>query len=189
LWAVVGLGNPGRKYSRTRHNAGFMVVEALAEKHGREFSQGQLCLLATASPLGVEAVLAEPLTFMNRSGAAVREVLKRFHVPPEWLIVIHDDLDMETGRLKVKRGGSSGGHKGVDSIIREVGSSAFIRVKIGIGKPGDAPAEEYVLRKFTRPEITPVKRAVALAVEAVETILAEGVEQAMNRYNRKPVSS
>lgn len=189
MWAVVGLGNPGRKYSRTRHNAGFMVVEALAERHGCEFSRGPLCLLATASPLGVKAVLAEPLTFMNLSGAAVREILKRFHVPPERLIAIHDDLDMDTGRLKVKRGGSSGGHKGVESIIREVGSSGFIRVKVGIGKPEGAPAEEYVLRKFTRAEIPPVKRAVALAVEAVETILGEGVEQAMNRFNRKPVSS
>lgn len=185
MWAVVGLGNPGRKYSRTRHNVGFMVIEGLAEKHGVELRQKPLYAIGRAVLGGDEALLLEPLTFMNRSGAAVGEVSRKFGIPPERLIIVHDDLDMEPGRVKVKAGGGSGGHNGVDSVIQGIGSREFIRVKLGIGRDESTAPEEYVLRKFNRSQLPAVRSALTAAREAVETIIAEGVEQAMNVFNKK----
>ena len=121
---------------------------------------------------------------MNRSGAAVKKVAGRFFVPPERVIVIHDDLDLEPGVLKIRRSGSSGGHRGVESIIENLGTKDFIRVKIGIGRSGVIPPEKYVLAKFTLTERPSVNEAVADAVESVHVIVAEGLERAMNRFNR-----
>jgi PTH1 family peptidyl-tRNA hydrolase len=186
LWAVVGLGNPGRKYARTRHNVGFMVVEALAERAGIELRQTLKYSVGRGSVGGVEVLLAEPLTFMNLSGSAVRDILKRYGVPPENLVVVHDDIDMDTGRLKIRAGGSSGGHKGVQSIIEHLGTRDFARVKVGVGRPEGLPVEEYVLRGF-RPEDAPlVKAAMDAACEAVVSVITEGVGPAMNRFNRRP---
>jgi PTH1 family peptidyl-tRNA hydrolase len=189
LWCIAGLGNYGDRYARTRHNIGFMVVEEMAGRLGVELRQGKLYMMARGSIEGSEAVLIEPLTFMNRSGGAVREATRRFGVPPGGLIVIQDDMDMETGRLKLRKSGSSGGHKGIQSIIESIGTDDFIRVKIGIGRDPEAPPEEYVLRKFRRAELPAIKEAIRTASEAVSYIIKEGIGSAMNRYNRRPAKS
>jgi PTH1 family peptidyl-tRNA hydrolase len=183
LWLIVGLGNPGARYSRTRHNVGFLVAESVAAGHGLDFREKADYRICDGSIDGERIVVMEPLTFMNRSGAAVRKVADRYHIPPERVIVIHDDLDIETGRLKIRRKGSSGGHKGVESIIQSIGSREFVRVKIGIGRDGEMPVESYVLSKFRRDELPLIRDAVARAAESIVAIVAIGVDKAMNRYN------
>jgi PTH1 family peptidyl-tRNA hydrolase len=184
LWIVAGLGNPGSRYSRTRHNVGFQVLDELAKRYGFEFREKTDYRICSGSIEGYEIVLVEPLTFMNRSGTAVGKVAGKFFVPAECIIVVHDDLDLETGVLKIRKKGSSGGHRGVESVIQSLGTKDFVRVKIGIGRPGSVPAEKYVLSKFTGPELPFVEVAVTEAVEAIHVILAEGAEKAMSRFNR-----
>lgn len=185
MWAVVGLGNPGRKYQRTRHNIGFMVLEQIATARGFNPTEKKLYRSAKGSIGDHDVLLMEPLTFMNLSGLAVREILRRFRLSAENLVVIHDDLDMETGKLKIKSGGSSGGHRGVESIIENIGSEDFIRVKIGIGREWEIPAEQFVLSKFKKEELIAVKQAVQDAADAVLCIIQEGKVRAMNIYNKR----
>lgn len=180
---IAGLGNPGRKYSRTRHNIGFMVVEEIARKNGIEFSDRKEFRIGRGSIEGQGVILVEPLLYMNRSGAPVRDVLRRSNIEPRELIVVHDDLDMETGKLRIRKTGSSGGHKGVESIIQNIGSRDFIRVKIGIGREPGIPVEDHVLSKFTRQEIPVIKEAVERTVDAVRVIVTDGVDRAMNSFN------
>ena len=183
MWVIVGLGNPGRRYAKTRHNVGFMVADDLAERYGIAFRARESYIAGKGSMEGSEVILLEPLTFMNRSGLSVRDVVKRHRVGPENLVVIHDDIDMETGRLKIRKKGSSGGHKGVESIIQCIGSREFIRIKVGIGRGEDIPVEDYVLSKFRKDELLIVKDAIHRASDAVSTILREGVDKAMNVFN------
>ena len=183
MWLVVGLGNPGARYSRTRHNAGFLVVERFAAEQGLDFREKADYRICDGTFDGERIVVMEPLTFMNRSGTAVRKVIDKFSVSPESMIVVHDDLDIPTGRLKIRRKGSSGGHKGVESIIQNIGSRDFVRVKIGIGRDEEMPVESYVLSKFRRDELPLIREAVERAAESIGTIIAGGVDKAMNRYN------
>jgi PTH1 family peptidyl-tRNA hydrolase len=183
LWLIAGLGNPGRKYAKTRHSVGFMVADDLTERYGIELREKELYRLGKGSIEGYEIVLMEPLTFMNRSGLAVRDVMKRYGVGPENLIVIHDDIDMETGKLKIREKGSSGGHKGVESIIQSIGTREFIRVKVGIGRGEDIPVEDYVLSKFRKEEAPLIRDAIQRASDAVSTIVKDGVKKAMNAFN------
>jgi PTH1 family peptidyl-tRNA hydrolase len=125
----------------------------------------------------------EPLTFMNRSGGAVKEAMRRYPLTPENLIVVHDDLDMETGKLKIRKKGSSGGHRGIESIMENLGTREFIRVKIGIGREEGVPAEEYVLRKFRKDQIPLIKAAIARASDAIAMIVRDGADKAMNEFN------
>jgi PTH1 family peptidyl-tRNA hydrolase len=120
---------------------------------------------------------------MNASGPVIREMFRKYPAGPETLIVLHDDLDMDTGKIRIRKTGSSGGHRGIESIIANIGSKDFIRVKIGIGRGHDIPSEEYVLRKFTRQEIHGIKEALIVAADAVSMIVGDGVERAMNRFN------
>lgn len=183
MWAIVGLGNYGSKYIKTRHNLGFMALEAIAESFDIALQEKRDYLIGKGSMSGYDVLLTEPLTFMNNSGSAVRDIFKRFNIPPENLIVIHDDLDMETGKLKIKKNGSSGGHRGIESIIQNIGTKEFIRVKIGIGRDIEMLAEDYVLKKFRRDELPLIKDAIKRAVDAVATIVSEGVTKAMNKFN------
>ena len=183
MWLIVCLGNPGRRYSRTRHNVGFMVADDVAGKYGIELKTKESYIIGKGSIEGNDVILVEPLTFMNRSGLAVKEVMKKYPLGPENLIVVHDDLDMETGKLKIRKKGSSGGHRGVDSIIESIGTREFIRVKIGIGREEGVPAEEYVLRKFGKDEIPLIKAAVVRALDAIAAILRDGADKAMNEFN------
>jgi PTH1 family peptidyl-tRNA hydrolase len=183
LWAIVGLGNFPRKYQGTRHNVGFEVVEELLSRHSLKFKDKELYRIAEGSVEGERVVLAEPLTYMNRSGNAAYQIIRKSGIVPENLIVVHDDIDMPTGRLRVRLGGSSGGHKGVDDIIQRIASKDFIRVKIGVDKDPEMLVEDYVLKKFSRDEKPVIKEAVSLAADAVECILRDGLYDAMNRFN------
>jgi PTH1 family peptidyl-tRNA hydrolase len=183
LWLIVGLGNPGSRYSRTRHNIGFQVLDEFAGRLRLEWKDRAEYRMCSGSLGDARIVLVEPLTFMNRSGSAVRKVAGRFAVPPENIIVVHDDLDLDAGRLKIRKNGSSGGHKGVESVIQCIGSKAFIRVKIGVGRDQAVPAEQYVLMKFKRDELAAIGDSVQKAADSIETIIADGADRAMNRFN------
>lgn len=183
MWAILGVGNPGKKYSRTRHNIGFMVIEEIASRYDIDLKEKDKYKIGRGSINGQEVLLIEPLLFMNRSGSAVKEILDKFNVPLERLIIIHDDLDMETGKLRIKRKGTSGGHKGIESIIQSISSKDFIRLKIGIGRDKDISPEDYVLRRFRRDEISLIKKTIEKASNAVDLILTEGIENAMNKFN------
>jgi peptidyl-tRNA hydrolase, PTH1 family len=183
MWVIAGLGNPGRKYTRTRHNVGFMVIEEVAERHGIAFTDKKACRIGRGSLSGQDVLLIEPLLYMNVSGPVVKGILSKSNFHPGNLIVIHDDLDMETGKLRIRKTGSSGGHKGVGSIIQSIGSKDFIRIKLGIGREAGVPVEDFVLSKFKRVEISVIKDAIKQAADAVSLIIAEGADKAMNTYN------
>ena len=184
MWIIAGLGNPGKKYSRTRHNIGFLIVEENATRYSIDFREKKKYRIGKGSIDGRDVLLTEPLLYMNNSGIAVREILDMFNIPPENLIVIHDDLDMEIGKVRIRRKGSSGGHRGVESIIQNLSANDFPRLKIGIGREDDIAPEDYVLSKFRKDEIPLIKGAVEKASDAVTAIIIEGLEKAMNRFNR-----
>jgi PTH1 family peptidyl-tRNA hydrolase len=183
MWVIAGLGNPGRRYSRTRHNVGFMVIEEIACRKEIDFKDRKGYRMGRGFAEGHNILILEPLLFMNMSGPVVKDILRKFNVQPENLIVIHDDLDMDTGKLKIKRRGSSGGHKGIESIIQSLSSKDFVRLKVGIGREDAVPPEDYVLSKFRRNEITLIKDIIQKAADAVCSIVSEGVDTAMNRFN------
>lgn len=183
MWLVAGLGNPGSGYAKTRHNIGFLVIDLIAEEYRFELKQKENYIIGKGSIEGNNVILIEPLTFMNRSGLAVRDVMRRNGIETSDLIVIHDDIDMDTGKLKIRKEGSSGGHKGVESIIQDLGTQDFIRVKIGVGRGEGVPVEDYVLGKFRKEEQPLIKEAVSRAADAVTSILKIGVEKAMNSFN------
>ncbi|MBM4444089.1 MAG: aminoacyl-tRNA hydrolase [Chloroflexi bacterium] len=185
---IIGLGNPGRDYARNRHNVGFRCVNHLARKHG--ISLGQRNCQAqhgTGRIEGTEVVLAKPRTFMNLSGRSAGLLLRRFRAAPADLVVIHDDLDLALGRIRLYSNGGSGGHKGIESIVAALGSCDFLRVRVGIGRPRpETDAVDYVLGDFSPSELTVVEETVARVGEAVSCLLKEGLAAAMNRYNQSP---
>lgn len=184
-WLVIGLGNPGKEYRLTRHNVGFRVVERLAREQGIQLRKRRGGAQVGEGRIGRErVVLAKPLTYMNKSGVAARKLVKALDITLDRLLVVHDDLDLACGRMKIKEKGGHGGHKGVQSIIEQLGSSDFLRVKIGIGKP-ESPAQgaAYVLSRFSRDESSLVKKSVEQAAEAIEIIIVSGKDKAMNRYH------
>jgi PTH1 family peptidyl-tRNA hydrolase len=185
MWLIIGLGNPGKEYRLTRHNVGFRVVDRLARQQGIQFKRRRGGARIGEGRVGREkVVLAKPLTYMNKSGVAVKKLVKASGIPLDHLVVVHDDLDLACGRMKIKEKGGHGGHKGVQSIIEQLGSTDFLRVKVGIGKPPD-PEEgaDYVLSPFAANERALVKESVEQAVEAIEAIIVSGKDKAMNRYN------
>ena len=183
MWLIAGLGNPGSRYEKTRHNVGFLAVEACIRRQPLDCKEKEDYKICKGSLGDEKIILLEPLTFMNRSGEAVRRIMQKSNISPEQLIVIHDDLDLETGSLKIRKKGSSGGHKGIESIIQHIGTQEFIRIKIGIGRDPFVPTEKYVLSKFRKDDIQVIREAVEKAVESVYAIINDGVERAMNRFN------
>ncbi|GAB4484138.1 MAG: aminoacyl-tRNA hydrolase [Thermodesulfovibrionales bacterium] len=183
MWLLVGLGNPGARYAKTRHNVGFMAIDRLAAALGLEFAEKSEYLIAKGSIGDEQVVLLEPLTFMNRSGSAVKKVSDKFGIPPERILVVYDDLDIENGRIKIRKKGSSGGHRGVESIIQSIGSREFPRIRIGIGRDPFVPAEQYVLAKFTKDQQPSVREAVERTAEIIPVIIGNGIDTAMNRFN------
>jgi PTH1 family peptidyl-tRNA hydrolase len=184
---VVGLGNPGSTYEGTRHNIGVDVVEALATRHGGKLKKGrELALVDEVRIDGKRVALALPQTFMNESGRSVAALVRRYGIDElEKLVVVHDELDLPVGRRKVKLGGGLAGHNGLKSIRDHLHSSDFGRIRIGVGKPpGSQQGADYVLRKPGKTERTELDVVVQECADAVEAILAEGYETAMNRYNR-----
>jgi PTH1 family peptidyl-tRNA hydrolase len=184
MWLVVGLGNPGDVYVDTRHNVGFIVVEALADSLSVPLKHKAQNYVYGKGLIGKqEAILIRPLTFMNRSGIAVRDAIKK-HEDIDSILVVHDDIDLDTGIIRIKKSGSSGGHKGVDSIIETLGTRDFIRLKIGVGRSDRISVEEYVLRNFTRQEKPAIKEAVAKAVEGIPLIINKGISYAQNIFHK-----
>jgi len=185
MWLVAGLGNPGDDYADTRHNIGFMVIDALSARYSISLRQKATNFIYGRGFIGeLETILVKPLTFMNRSGIAVWDAIRRYEGIDN-ILVVHDDLDLETGVIRIRKAGSSGGHNGVQSIIDRLGSRDFIRLKIGIGRPDRVPAEKYVLRRFNKQERPVMEEAIETAADAVEEILARGVTSAQNKFHSR----
>jgi PTH1 family peptidyl-tRNA hydrolase len=185
---VVGLGNPGPAYRGNRHNVGFMVLGVLAERVGGRFSKHKARADVIEGRLGPppapRVVLAEPRSYMNESGGPVAGLCGFYKIPVERLVVVHDELDLPYGSLRLKRGGGDNGHNGLRSITRSLGSREYLRVRFGIGRPpGRMDAADYVLRDFSATERKDLDFHVDRAADAVETLVRDGLESAQNRYN------
>lgn len=184
LWIVVGLGNPGPEYARTRHNVGWDVIDRLSERHRLKLDRAeQRARYGVGRIEDVPVALVKPLTFMNVSGEAVKPLLAKWGLAPENLLVIADDLDLPIGKLRMRESGSHGGHNGHRSIIAKLGVDAYPRLKIGIGSVGKSQTVDHVLGKFTPEERTDIDRAVKTAAESVELLLRSGISFAMLRAN------
>lgn len=182
---IVGLGNPGPDYARTRHNVGFMVADELARRAGLRWEHPRLqASQARGSLAGHAVVLAKPQTFMNASGTAIVQLVKWYKVPLTDLLVIYDDLDLPFGQLRLRGEGSAGGHNGLASTIQQLRSNAFPRLRVGIGRPQWGDARNYVLTRFSQEQAAELPAVIARAADAAEVWLTEGLLAAMNRYNR-----
>ncbi len=190
---IVGLGNPGRGYANNRHNVGFVCLNHFARMQDIRFDKKQCkARIGTGEVAGSKVVIAKPQTYMNRSGQSVSLLANKFNVSLDNLLVIHDDLDLPLGKIRIRQSGSAGGHKGVGSIITESGSQDFIRIRVGIGRPTvvesyaeDKEAEviDYVLSDFTTDEARIITRVIPEVSEAILCLLNEGLTAAMNKYN------
>ncbi len=198
MWLVVGLGNPGREYELTRHNIGFMVIDALARRHGGSFASKFKGELAQCSLASSSSVLLKPQTFMNISGQSVQPTMAFFKVPLEQIIVVHDDLDLEFGQMKLKRGGSAGGHNGLKSIDAAIGQN-YLRIRAGIGHPRakapeGAPKERsgvvgHVLGAFKGKDLDDAKLVVEHCADAVEGLIRGGLEKTQMAFHGKKLIS
>jgi PTH1 family peptidyl-tRNA hydrolase len=189
---IVGLGNPGRGYAHNRHNIGFVCLNHFARKQGIRFDRKQgKARTGTGEVAGSKVLLARPQTYMNLSGQSVSRLMKKFNINLNDLLVIHDDLDLPLGKIRLRHGISSGGHKGIDSIISSLGSQDFTRLRVGIGRPtteglaeiSEADIIAYVLSNFTPEEKQIVVQVIPRASEAIYCLLTEGLVVAMNKYN------
>lgn len=182
---VVGLGNPGAEYARTRHNVGAEVVEELARRHGASLRSGKERALVDEVRIGGRRVaLAVPTVYMNDSGAAVQALARRHGVEADRIVIVHDELDLPVAVVKVKEGGGLAGHNGLRSVKAHLHTDAFLRVRIGVGKPvSKEQGVDHVLNRFSKRERTDIDVALAVAADAVEVIAADGVAVAMNRFN------
>ena len=182
---IAGLGNPGAEYAKTKHNAGFLLVDALAEKLGADAWRERYDALVLDARMGGEKVLlVKPLTYMNESGRAIGPLLDWYKLGPEDLIVAHDDMDLPVGTIRIRKKGSAGGHNGIKSILAHVGDEHFVRVRIGIGRPLPGwTVIHHVLAPFLPEDVPKIKEAVDRLVPAVECMVTEDVDLAMNRFN------
>lgn len=186
---IVGLGNPGRSYARHRHNIGFICLNHFARSQGIKFDKKKgLARIGQGKVANNEVVLARPQTFMNNSGQSVSRLVDKFNIDPNDLIVIHDDLDLPLAKIRLSHGSSSGGHKGINSIIQELGTQDFIRLRIGIGRPNKPEISEddiiaYVLSDFTPTEKRAINNILPQVSEAILCLLKEGLTPAMNKFN------
>jgi PTH1 family peptidyl-tRNA hydrolase len=184
---VVGLGNPGEQYAGTYHNLGFLAVDRLAERHGiRVTRPDSKALTGAGAVAGKPVLLAKPQTYMNLSGVSVAPLMEKHSISPADLVVVYDDLDLPWMSIRVRRKGSAGGHHGMESLIRELKTEDFVRVRLGIhpGRPVRDGAE-FVLSPFRRPQLKELDEVLERAAEAIESIIAEGVEKSMTKFNRR----
>jgi PTH1 family peptidyl-tRNA hydrolase len=188
---IVGLGNPGKTYARNRHNVGFQCLNYFARLHSIRFDHRQChAKVGIGKVGGEELLLARPGTFVNLSGKSVAGLVHKHHIPLSDLLVIYDDLDLPLGKIRLRQSGSSGGHKGMNSIISALGSEDFPRIRVGIGRPqteGQSISEDaivnYVLNDFSPQEEATIKPVIARVSEAIECFLTEGIKAAMNKFN------
>ena len=181
---IAGLGNPGTRYAATRHNIGFVVAERLAQRHGITLKKkGYSGLYGVGRIVGCEAAILLPQTFMNRSGVSVQGAMAGLKLTPNDLVVIHDEIDLPFGTLRLKSGGGHGGHNGLRSIGQSIGTADYARVRVGVGRPEYGEVSDYVLSVFASEEKTHLAQVVEGVADAVEMYLAEGLESAMNVFN------
>jgi len=189
---IVGLGNPGRTFAQNRHNVGFICISYFARQHHIRFDRKQSqARIGSGKIAGDKIILAKPQTYMNQSGESVSLLVKRFAIDLADLVVIHDDLDLLLGKIRIRKGSGSGGHKGVDSIITQIGSQDFIHLRVGIGRPvvteNREPSEEdiisYLLSDFTPQEKEVITKALPQVSQAILCLISEGLTAAMNRFN------
>jgi len=190
---IIGLGNPGRKFQKTRHNLGFMIVESLKLKF-KSFSDWKnneklLSKISEGEINGQKVILAKPQTFMNNSGKAVKLLTKTYHLKPNTLIIVHDDIDLPLGKIRISIGRGSAGHKGVQSIIDELKAKNFVRFRVGIRPKNNKQRtknniEDFVLQEFNKGEEKILKGVIKKTIEAIEIAIAEGIEKAMSEFNQ-----
>ena len=188
MYIIAGLGNPGREYDMTRHNIGFEVIDYIAEKLNVKVNKLKFKALYGETKIGQEKVyLIKPQTYMNLSGDSIREFCSFYKIPPENVIIISDDISLSAGRIRIRPKGSAGGHNGLKSIIYQLNSDNFPRIRIGVGAPGhkDYDLADFVLGRFTKDEIPVLEEAIINASKAAEEIIKSGIDRAMNRYNSK----
>ncbi len=189
---IAGLGNPGRKYSNTRHNIGFAAVENIAERHGISIDRAMFkARFGRGAVAGRKVILARPMDYMNRSGPPLHQLARYFGIQTDRIIVIHDDLDIGRGKIRIKPKGGHGGHRGIKSIMNALGTGEFTRIRLGIGRPEPAGPDgrgpdvtDFVLGTFTREEMDDFQAMIDAAHQAVKIILEQDVTAAMNRLNR-----
>lgn len=185
-WLIAGLGNPGRQYQDTRHNVGFMVVDRLAKSYGIPLAEKKHDSIAGGGVIeDIRVMLAKPQRYMNQSGGPVARLAAYAGLPPDKIIVIHDDIDIILGKLKIKAKGGHGGHNGLKSIVAAIGTGDFPRIRIGIGRP-DMPGDvtDHVLSRFSAEEIRMIRPVLACAEDAAKTILCKGLIETMNQFHK-----
>ena len=188
MFLIVGLGNPTKQYEKTRHNIGFDVMDALADKYNISISENKHKALCGKGVIeGMKVVLAKPQTYMNLSGESVAELVNYYKLDPESeLIVVFDDISLEPGNIRIRKKGSAGGHNGIKNIIAMTGTQNFMRIKVGVGeKPKGWDLADYVLGRFSPQERTLMDEAALRAADAIRTIITQGADVAMNEFNRK----
>lgn len=185
-WLIVGLGNPGKQYERTRHNAGFMAIDKLADEHGIDVDTKLFDALVGFGDIGgTDCLLMKPQTYMNLSGNAVTAAMKRYRMSPDRILVITDDICFNVGSLRIRKNGSSGGQKGVNHIITLLGTQEFARIKIGAGKrPEGMDTPDWVLSKFRPDEMEDLRSAIDSAAKAVDAIINGSIDNAMGKFNK-----
>lgn len=185
-YIICGLGNPGPRYELTKHNIGFLVIDMFADKHDLSIDQKKFKALFSQADISKQKVyLLKPQTYMNLSGESLNEARQFFKIEPQNIIIIHDDLDFPFGAVKIKIGGGSGGHNGLTSIIERLGTSDFIRVRMGIGRPtGHIDPADYVLQPYSEEQNKVLEECISQGVEALEVILKDGVSSAMSKFNQ-----
>ena len=191
---VIGLGNPGSKYEFTRHNIGFRIIDSLARDMGIEFNKvkSYYSLISRGMINNYKVMLVKPQTFMNLSGRAVNRVVSYYKIPLQDLLIVYDDLNLELGQVRIRKKGSSGGHKGIESIMQYLNSEDIPRLRIGIGNPSvnyNFDCASYVLSNFNNDEEDKIAEVIQLSTEAVKTIIEDGFEKAMRKYNRKLIET
>lgn len=191
MFLIAGLGNPDKKYEKTRHNIGFDTIDALAEKYNISITEKKHKALCGSGVIeGVKVILAKPQTYMNLSGESIAEIVNFYKLDPESeMLIIFDDISLAPGNIRVRKKGSAGGHNGIKSIISSVGTSNFMRIKVGVGeKPQGWDLADHVLGRFSSGDRKLVDEAIEFAADAVEKIITDGPDAAMNEYNRKRVT-
>ena len=185
MYIIAGLGNPGKKYENTRHNIGFITIDSLASKHNITVDKLKFkALVGEGRISGQKVILVKPQTYMNLSGESIQEVMNFYKVDPENLIIIYDDIDLDLGALRIRKSGSAGTHNGMRSVVQHINSTAFPRIRIGMGGPkGDIV--DFVIGGMSKAESEVLKETVDKAAEAIDCIIESGIDMSMNRYNTK----
>lgn len=186
MYVIAGLGNPGSQYEMTRHNIGFEALDYIADKYSIKVKKiKHKAVIGEGTICGEKVLLVKPQTFMNNSGESIGEIASFYKVPPENIIIIYDDVALEVAKIRIRKGGSAGGHNGMKSIIYHLNSDQFPRIRIGVGSPthADYDLADYVLGRFDKSEIKPLEEAIIKTADALELIIKDNIDKAMNKYN------